>query len=370
MKLRINRSSKRALIIVLVLALPVFAFFIYSEYKILKYTEEEVSVYTYNVEGHINYDVSLKPNIIYNQPRIGEGNIYITELVDRVNGYFNYGFNGDSSADIRLSYRIVAWLEGYEGTGDISTSDIQEDESKSIWRKEFTLVPWTVKQETDTSVTVNEYISLDYMEYNNTAREILDIAKLFASTRLLVVMDVNLRANTEHGSIVERYTQSIAIPLGSNTFKVQKNEIDSITGDIKKTQRVHVPTDYNILRFYFAGSGLAVISIVYLVFFTENKPKRDRYTAALNRLFKKHGSRMVAIKSDIKSKVQNHCLVGTMDDLVRVADEAGKPILYRYNSEQAQISQFYVVEGSWLYIFDLMVTVNNSEIQNLSAENI
>ena len=42
-----------------------------------------------------------------------------------------------------------------------------------------------------------------------------------------------------------------------------------------------------------------------------------------------------------------------MDDLVRIADEIGRPILYMYSYDYRDINRFYVIGQDEIYVLDL-----------------
>lgn len=43
----------------------------------------------------------------------------------------------------------------------------------------------------------------------------------------------------------------------------------------------------------------------------------------------------------------------SIDDLVRIADEIGKPIMYKYSPDYKEIDKFYIINGDEVYILDL-----------------
>lgn len=45
--------------------------------------------------------------------------------------------------------------------------------------------------------------------------------------------------------------------------------------------------------------------------------------------------------------------VFSIDDLVRIADEIGKPIVYRYSEDKNEIQRFYVLNDMEVYYLDI-----------------
>ncbi len=80
----------------------------------------------------------------------------------------------------------------------------------------------------------------------------------------------------------------------------------------------------------------------------------------LNKIFKKHGNRLVALKINIEPAEQ-YINVRDIEDLVRIADEINKPIMYKYSSTPQEITRFYIIEENTLYLFDLKEYIDSLE---------
>jgi hypothetical protein len=79
----------------------------------------------------------------------------------------------------------------------------------------------------------------------------------------------------------------------------------------------------------------------------------------LNRIFKVYGNRLVALTGPVKGDPGQCRVVRSMDDLIRIADEVQKPVLYVYDPDSSSISKFLVYDENWLYLFDLWEYVEN-----------
>ena len=91
--------------------------------------------------------------------------------------------------------------------------------------------------------------------------------------------------------------------------------------------------------------------------------EKDNFTKSLNKIFKKHGSRLVALNSSIPESFKDYNNVKAIDDLVRIADEIGKPIMYKYSAAPKEITQFYVWDENQLFIFDLNEAIKKMEME-------
>lgn len=73
----------------------------------------------------------------------------------------------------------------------------------------------------------------------------------------------------------------------------------------------------------------------------------------VGRIFTEHGSRMVGVDVLNSDKFVNNYSLAHLQDLVKLADELEKPIMYVKEKEQEAINTFYVADQDNLYTFKL-----------------
>ena len=344
--------------VVLMLA---FIFLIMQEYRADHQKEELVPVYAYEDRGVVQYGVFLKPNTLYSNPSLPEGNIYITELVDHINATFEYDFKGERPAGITGSYEIIATIEGnMNNTEDYSETGQKAGNVRTIWKKERVLVPRS-GFETDSGLySINKSVTIDYHEYNGLSREIIEITKLNIPTRLIASMNVNILINTANGTVEENHAQSIVVPLGTNSFEIQKNEIGNKPGSLDESITIQMPVNMRKVYGYGIGTILMLILLVFVTFFIKDKSISE-HVMELNRIFKKYGSRLVAVNTPVEESCGNNIKVKSMEDLLKLADEMSRPIIYRYSENPLEIFQFFILSNSWTYEFNLKESMNGNE---------
>jgi hypothetical protein len=83
---------------------------------------------------------------------------------------------------------------------------------------------------------------------------------------------------------------------------------------------------------------------------------------------------LVAINGDINLEYEDATMVRSINDLIRVADEVCKPIMYRYSPSYEDITKYYVYDNTKLYAFDLInyldITSKMSTIKSGMEANI
>ncbi len=340
--MKLNKNSRILLIVVISIIILTLVYSFISELTVVKLKEDKTVPFSFNSRATVDYTVFLRPNPLYNNTGLNKDEYIITEFIDYISTNYTFQYTSDKQADISGDYEIKAIIQGYTG---------QDTEVQEIWVKEFILVPNTKFMKNHSrSYEFNNDVKLELTEYNEFVAEVQELMKFSVNTRLLVVMNINITAETEYGSITENLAPNIVIPLGTNFFKVTGTLIDEKPGMIEKTIQVTVPVNYNIVYILIVVSVFLLFTLVYLIVFT--KPIEPNYQEKmLNRVFNKHGDRLVAIKSNIEENFQKKYEVNTIEDLVRVSDEVEKPIIYQFSVEKQMINSFYVIHDEEMYIW-------------------
>lgn len=337
---------------------------IIQEYKADRQKEELIQAYTYKNHGAVQYDVFLKPNNLYSKPSISEGNIYVTELVDFIKVTFTYDFTGERPANITGDYEIIASIEGNMNiTEDYTEANQKVSNTKTIWKKDSVLVPKTEFKTDSDFFSVNKTVILNYHEYNALSKEIIELTKLNIPTRLSTCMNVKIYVKTEKGVIEENYTQSIVVPFGANSFEIQKNETGDIPGSLDESKTIQLPVNMKNVYGYVIGIIPMLLILIWTTFFTRDKNIVE-YIIELNRIFKKYSSRLVAVNTLIAESCEKSIKVKTMEDMLKLADEMGRPIIYRHSENPLEIMQFYIFSDSRIYEFNLKENMNGRERKN------
>jgi len=361
MRKMIGRNIRWTCIVIAGVLVIAAAYLFYMELTSVKFREIKVKVFSYSSAGNIDYRVRLKPNILYNETSLGEGEIYITEFVDNILANFSYRFAGDKESEIQSTYEIIAYVEGYdEIKSDFPTyqqtegsAEQSNSRQKVVWSKEFRLVPETRVNQNGNELSVTRNLSLNYSEYNNFASKAIELSKFSVKTRLVVTMNVMTEANTQFGTVNDSCSQSLVIPLGSSSFQIIKNNQPEKPGALEETQKIQIPKDRNLIILYGAVGVVSLFILLWLIFLVKTKPGISEHAKVLNTIFRKYGNRLVALNSASPCDSDLIRMVRSIEDLVRIADEIQKPILYSYNSDSNFINRFFIYDDIWMYVFDI-----------------
>lgn len=360
-KLKINKVLKIISIVAAVVMLCALSFLLYKEAKIPEIEEKKVTVYSYKHKSSTDYQVLLKPNSLYSSPTLNEGQFYIANYVDQIQNTFNYEFKGDRPANIKGSYEIAAVVEGYT---------IVEKEHITVWEKKYTLVPKTDFEANSDVFSISETVSIDLDEYNDFVAMIVKESNVSIPMQLNLYMDVRLKADTAKGSAEVQNTPGIVVPLDARYFLITESDDQEIPGSIEETQRLQLPPDILKIRIFISGIAVLLIVLTGLVFFTE-AIRKSPFTIKLEKIFKHHGSRLVALSSELLAEAIENCsIVRSIEDLVRVADEIGRPIMYEYSEEYRNMYHFYVIDEKRTYVYILRDDSDESNITMVDEKEI
>lgn len=355
MQVKINKRIKLGLIIITTIFIILSIFLLNKTVKHPGVKEEKVSLYTYNQTANVNYKVFLKPNPLYSEETLDERKIYITKFVNYIDTSLKYQFSGDRKVDVKGDYNITATVEGYVGEGETY---------KIIWKKEYLLLPKKEYSFNDKKASINENIKLNIDEYNNFVKKIIEETGININVKLVVAMNVNQKVNTDKGLIEETISPVVEIPLNKDYFEIAGNLSQEKPGTIEETKQVQLPVDENKVIMYKIILGILFILLIFMIFFTKAKPMLNPHEKMIKRIFKKHGDRLVALNNVIENTHEKHSEVKSIDDLVRIADEIEKPIMYKHSLDYKEISKFYVYDDKQIYIFDLAKIIIDKNLDN------
>lgn len=367
MKAEIDKKLKIGLIAVLVIFIITSSFLLYKTVKYPGFESYKIPLYRYNNKAAVNYRVFLKPNILYETNSLDEGMLYITELVDYIKTTFNYEFSGDKVADIKGTYDIVAKVQGF---------NTEKEKVINIWEKNYTLVSKKNFTVDDKTKSVKEEINIRLNEYNDFVKQVIESTKINCETNLNIIMNINLSGNIDNKQIEETINPSIVIPLNVKMFQITGNTNIEKPGTIEETRQVQLPVNKKQVILYGIILGVLVIVLALLIFMTEGiEVKKDPHEKLLKQIFKKHGDRLVALSSNLTFNTEHVVMVKSIDDLVRIADEVGKPIMYKYSPEYKEIDKFYLTNDDEVYILDVNhilkeIASNNNENTDNEVEEL
>ncbi len=351
MKLRLNKVLRLLLIGLALACLTVASFFLYRALTSVKYVEEMLPFYSYRQEARVDYRVYFKPNELYQENSLEAGKVYVANFVDYINTFFTYKISGDKAAAFRGDYEVIGVMEA------LATKDKQ---SKCLWQREYIFQPKTPFAGKDKEIAIQQVIPIRFSDYYEFAKRVSKEAELAPDEiRLTVKWGVVIEAVTDQGTVKDCLAPTMVIPIGSRAFEIGGELVKEKPGSIKTTRKIPVGIDRKAAINAGAVTATSLLLLILLLVFTTGvKITETPLQREIRQILKKHGDRIAFVDGEIKVADRGLIAVKSMEDLVRIADELSKPLIYKPVASAAQVSEFYVLDNDKAYVFRLLQAEN------------
>ncbi len=351
-KKKIRPKLRKGIIAVLVLLLLFSMGMGFWWFKQPAETEQQVPLYGFKQATGIDYRVYFLKNDFIPDESAGSGRAYITSLTDYIDTIFTYQMNGEQQAQISGEYQVTAALNGYV-TREKPGSQNNEKELVPLFSKEDILIPATPFNADDSTLTVSAEFPLDYVAYADFISDMTRELRLTADLiQLQVTFHVAAQIDTPDGEITREMAPVMIIPVEGNTFMVEGQLAEQKEDYISETQLTPVPGVKDKRTVYAIAAVVFLLLLLGMLLKTTAK-KLDPVQEELKKIMKKHGDWIAVGQGRIPALSSEKMLpMQSFDDLLKVADEAGQPILYEEDYQQG-LHSFYVISELIIYHYIL-----------------
>ena len=318
---------------VLIVATIISILILYQAYKLPDTINEDIVITKYSQLSNFDYTVNLNHNKLYDVGAIvgtSPNQTYFAKIVRDVSTVFTYKFDSSEiGTNIQGNYDVTAVL------------------STETWEKKFVLVPSREFKGTDkVSFVENNVVDINY--YNNIFTNITkDIDVQPRDSKLMLVYNINTVVTKDGKQAVESFIPVITITSTKGVFNVRGDISKKNVGSIKRTEEKVL---LNVLekRLTFMTTT-AILTFVTMVFFAVTKNRKEKINEKEKKaqdIKKKYGDMIICSNSpglpDVH--VQNRVLTGSIEDLVKAAEQLDEPII------KTGIV-YYVYDGSTIYVY-------------------
>jgi len=309
----------------------------------------------YEGKGRFDYEVSLRPNSLYEtdilkseglpvvEPpsqspsytqTLGPGLLYFTKIIDNIKANFSYQF---------LCDRPIS-----DQSQEVEVTVIIENPDK--WTKSLVVVPKTNKVG---SFTISFPIDIGYyttvinaIEQETGVRE--------SSYNVIIKANVYTVARTDLGTVNELYTQTLGVNLGGNTLTFGKELSRSKSGSLDGAATPGTSGGGSSRAPWIIGLVIALLALGYFSW-CQIQLRLVPVTASeaeVARARKKYRQMMVDVKELPEVKPTETIIpLTTLDDLVRIADDLVKPVLHQ--AEKGRHTYCVIDSGvRYLYVIE------------------
>ena len=304
--------------------------------------------------GEFDYSVLLKSDspwgaITIGPPSLssailGPGETIFLNLLDRIDVTFNYRLASDRPLNqVASDVEITAVLEG---TG--------------LWSKIIPLVSAERSGNFEISFTLDLFHYLELLEIIRA-----ETAATAESYGLTITADVHTVAETDYGQIDEVFSQTLSTVLGGGTLEWSEELVQTQPGSIQKTELLPNTDTYMGLSLAVARNiSVAVTSILFLflvfsvvLYIRFKPPELTAIEREVLRVLKRYGNLMVEATVDTPMKGDEIISLDSMEDLIKVADELGKPVIHMSPSTSEEPHAYYILDAATRYQY-LLATGN------------
>lgn len=346
-KIKLAKNLRAALLVVSGLLFAASLYGIYFMYHKPVLIEKSVPVYSYEQKGNLTYNVQLKPNDIYGTA-VGPGQTYFTKLVNSIDTNCSYRFTADKNAFMKVAYSIIATVD-----------------APKMWKKDFILVPETVLNAQGKTISFNRDFQVDLAYFNAYLKAINEqLGSSAREPKLVIRADISLEAVTEEGTVREALIPTMIVPLSSGDFKIGGELSPLENGSFTKTRQIADPTIQRKRMISIITASVLGLLFMFFSFLTRSKQKEDNQQQKIDWIWRMYGDHMVKVQEDVL--MFDDFLViplGSPEELVKVADELSKPVIYQAPDDPERLPALFVIDGLTAYKYS--ISYNDSSHHNL-----
>ena len=334
LKKRLHFSFEARVTIMVICILLLFSGACLLIYETVRSGKNEI-VY-YDEVSNTSYSVCLLPNETYHQECLEEDMEYLSELTNTIGAYFRYNVKLSTDISYDLAYHVAAVTKIYDA----------DDPSKVLYRTEDILVEKTQFDDVNSKISIDTDITLDFQKYNRIVKNYQNRYALNSAAEVEAILYLDEATET-------RKIASIIVPLGKDTYHVEKNVISN------KNQHVEIDGDfwnsYNTVCAIIA-SVLILISL-FLLYQTARlvlkvTTNHNKYQQKLSQILRDYDRIIVIARNGYESNVERQVVkLESFEELLDAQETLQKPIIYsRINDVK---SEFIVEDEDTLYRYVL-----------------
>ena len=355
----IKRHTITILFISFILLSIISLLFLYYAHTNPIETTLVTSSYMYGYQGIYDYIAALKPNTIYDNKtslRPDEGIIY-RKITDHINVNFTYLFEGDLMANFTIRYSLHEYVQ--------TTS----------WEKQINELPQEILESSGDSLnfSINNIPPIYPSSIQQIVNKINEDTGIYASQyNLNITIEIYIEAETSAGTVNEYFLPTLKVEFKSSPDQGDTISITGMehakTGEITKTEKIYqawVEQQRNISYGFSTVSffGLAVT----IWFYTKNKPSKPPEAGKLlEEMIGPYEEIIVEVGQEQLLKPATTIAIKTLEDLIKVADTIGKPILHTYEAPETHI--FRIIDDTTQYKFTTTTSTMEKKKETVEEE--
>jgi len=266
------------------------------------------------------------------------GQTDFVNLVDKMDAGFAYQFQADKPVqNLQISVDITANLTAAQS-----------------WSKSFDLL------QTTEDGNFNLDFPIDIAGYNALIQAInSETGAAPTSYSLTVTANIHVTGDTAYGPIDDTFAPALAGTITGNVLDWSQNLSTGKTGAITRTTLIDnkfiglaVPAAIII----FSLLGLVFLVLLIILAVTWNKHHESGFSIfnrEIQQIHKNYGARIAESSDDAPTADKNPVGMNSIGDLMKIADELGKPVVHQSTGPSADFHLYYVIDGNTRYQYSV-----------------
>jgi hypothetical protein len=294
----------------------------------------DISYPSFNLSGRQSPATSGEPVIL--QP----GQTDFINLIEKMNVNFVYQFQTDKPVEnLKMSVDVVTGLAASQS-----------------WSKSFDLL------QTEENGNFNLDFPVDIPGYTLLMQAInSETGATPPSYNLTVTINIHTTGQTAYGPIDETFSPALKGTIANNIITWAPVLTDSKTGVISQTTTsgnkylgVSVPAARGILGI-FSIAFLLLFSLKAVSYSRRRGIESSDFARETQKIQKRYGTRIAESVGNTLVSEKNPVSMNSIEDLMKIADELGKPVVHQSGGAPGETQSYYVIDGNTCYQYTLPV---------------
>ena len=309
---------------------------------------------SYTEKSEIEYMVFLKENDIFTSDYLEQDQMYVASLINSVWMKFEYELKMAQAAQYNYTYSADAKIVikdrssqklFYEGKLTPNAAMLLPEQTKTL-------------EEPSEILSVAQSFSLDYSQYNNRAKEIVQTLSLRdAVCTLEVEMNIYVNGSSENLAQDKENTYKFALSMPLNADAVSFERTASVPEGSNKLLTINKGSA-RVVMLVFAivfGTLTALFAVAYVAFIILTRNTDINYNRRVNKIVSNYRSFIQKITSPFDREGYQLLMMDSFMDLLEIRDTIQSPILMSENEDQTCTTFMIPTNTKLLYVFEVKV---------------
>jgi len=289
-----------------------------------------------------SFDLSGKPVVVtpVTPAVLKPGQTAFINLIDSMTVNFGYQFTADKPVNnLKTTVDITAVVEAPQS-----------------WSKSFPLLS------TSKSGNIAVNFPVDISSYSQLMSSIRTETGVSSdSYNLTITAAIHTTGTSTFGPIDETSSPIMKGTIKNNVLTWDKDLTTSKAGAIKQT--VTVKNSDKIIGLSISTGqtlfvALSCIFVVLLIGFTilyfmHREPAPSDYDRKVRKINKTYGTRIAESNANSSAESETSVSMNSMGDLMKIADELGKPVVHQSAGAVWKVQSYYVIDGNTRYQYSI-----------------